>query len=120
MSSRLSSEPMAELDVGGRGFRLPQTVVAVVLHQALDHVLWQQQPLTAAAGAPFGQLLAHLIEGQRLVRIGQKDAEDRLERRHIPMDVVLGTSAVLADALQWIASVRRAMNLEAHAAGRLV
>src|SRR6266851_2536278 len=40
--------------VGSRGGRLAQAVVAVVLDQALDHLLRQEQPLAAAAGAPFG------------------------------------------------------------------
>jgi len=40
-SARLSSEPTASSDVGCRGFRLPQTVVAVVLDQPLDHLLRQ-------------------------------------------------------------------------------
>jgi hypothetical protein len=42
--------------LGARDGRLglAEAVVAIVLDQALDHVLRQQQPLTAAAGTPLG------------------------------------------------------------------
>src|SRR6266511_4132757 len=55
-SARVSSGVTA-----GR-FGLPQSVVAVVLHEALDHFLKQQQPLAAAAWTPLGELFAHLLQ----------------------------------------------------------
>src|SRR5262249_42416552 len=93
MSARASS------GVAGRRLGLPQTVVAVVLHQAFDHLLRQQQPLAATAWAPLGQLLTHLLESHRLIAVGQENAEDCLERRHIAVHVVLGAATMLSNAL---------------------
>src|SRR6185295_12213815 len=106
--------------VGGGGFGLAQSVVAVVLHQTLDHVLRQQEPLAAAAWAPLGQLSAHLLQAHRRVAIGQEDAKDGLERGHVAMDVVLRSAAMLADALERVTAVGGVPHLEAHAPGGLV
>src|SRR6266542_1590213 len=113
-SARVSSGVTA-----GR-FGLPQSVVAVVLHEALDHFLRQQQPLAAAAWTPLGELFAHLLQRHRRVAIGEKDPKNRFERRHIAVDVVLRSTAVLADAFERIAAVGSPLDLEAHAAGGLV
>jgi hypothetical protein len=94
--------------------------VAVVLDQALDQLLGQQEPLATAAGAPLGELFADLFEGHRRVRVGQENTKNRFQRGHVAMDVVLGSAAVLANALEWVAAIGRAMDLKAHAAGGFV
>src|SRR5579859_4472232 len=106
--------------MGSRRQGLAEAVVAIVLDQALDHLLGEEQPLAAAAGAPLGQLLADLVQRHRRVGISQKDTKNCLERRHIAMDVVLGSAAMLTNAFERVAAVRRMTDLEAHPAGCFV
>ncbi|TME42448.1 MAG: hypothetical protein E6I75_02455 [Chloroflexi bacterium] len=76
--------------------------------------------MAAAAWTPFSQLFAHLLERHRLVRVGEEDAKDGLERGHVAVDVVLRSTAVLTDAFERIAAVGGLLHLEAHATRRLV
>src|SRR6266542_3955839 len=54
--------------VAARSLGLAEPVVAIVLHQPLDHLLRQQQPLAATAGAPLGEVLADAL--QRIAAVG--------------------------------------------------
>ena len=76
---------------------------------------WQPPPGHHSANC--SRTCSRVIGG---VGVGQEDAEDGLERRHVAVDVVLGAPAVLADALERIAAVGRLANLEPHAAGGFV
>src|SRR5919206_603575 len=80
----------------------------------------QQQPLTPTAGAPFGELLAHVLERHRLVAVGQVHAEDRFQGGHVAMDVVLGAPAVFANDLERITAVGGVLHFELHPTAGLV
>src|SRR5688572_9358839 len=113
---------LEERNVSGRcaDRRRPNPIVAIVLHQALQLVERKQQPLAAATGAPLGELLADVPEGQRRVPVRQEDAEHGLQRRHVRRDVVALFGAAVSDDADRAGPVLPAPDLEAGATGLLV